>query len=123
MWGGAYGYGTAWKWGYIKGSLKESLLFNFQHGTTVGANPTSSYLDSAGNFYVVTEGGGKYGSGTIYKFSPVAGKSYYRRDKLWSFNFTDGDTPNGVIVVGSNLYGTTLGGGANDAGVVYEITP
>jgi uncharacterized repeat protein (TIGR03803 family) len=43
---------------------------------------------------------------------------------LFSFDDADGDGPNG-FVQGSdgNFYGTTAGGGANDAGTVFRITP
>jgi uncharacterized repeat protein (TIGR03803 family) len=43
---------------------------------------------------------------------------------LLSFDITDGDGPNG-FVQGSdgNFYGTTAGGGADNAGTVFKITP
>jgi uncharacterized repeat protein (TIGR03803 family) len=45
---------------------------------------------------------------------------------LWQFNGgTDGGQPLAELVQGSdsNFYGMTLGGGTNDAGVVFKITP
>jgi len=46
---------------------------------------------------------------------------------LWSFqqNHIDGTSPNGGLVMDSagNLYGATSTGGANDAGIVFELSP
>ena len=43
---------------------------------------------------------------------------------LYSFDGTDGSSPF-VLTAGSdgNLYGTTLGGGTEDAGTIFNITP
>jgi uncharacterized repeat protein (TIGR03803 family) len=43
---------------------------------------------------------------------------------LHNFDVTDGDNAN-TLVLGTdgNFYGTTIGGGANGDGVVFEITP
>jgi uncharacterized repeat protein (TIGR03803 family) len=45
---------------------------------------------------------------------------------LYSFSGgADGGTPYAGVILGSegNLYGTTNGGGASNAGVVFEIKP
>jgi uncharacterized repeat protein (TIGR03803 family) len=44
---------------------------------------------------------------------------------LFSFYFTDGETPFGGLVQATdgNLYGTTAAGGANSVGTVFKITP
>lgn len=46
---------------------------------------------------------------------------------LWSFqqNHVDGTSPNGGLVMDSagNLYGATSTGGANDYGIIYELSP
>ena len=46
---------------------------------------------------------------------------------LWNFqqNHIDGTSPNGGLVMDSagNLYGATSTGGANDAGIVFELSP
>ena len=44
---------------------------------------------------------------------------------LLSFDATNGELPNGVLVqaTNGNLYGTTAGGGADFDGTVFKITP
>jgi uncharacterized repeat protein (TIGR03803 family) len=44
---------------------------------------------------------------------------------LYTFNFTDGSTPNGSLIRDNagNLYGTTQLGGTSGRGVVYKLTP
>ncbi len=44
---------------------------------------------------------------------------------LVNFNSTDGRSPQGSLVQGldGNLYGTTAGGGPNDSGTVFKVTP
>ena len=42
---------------------------------------------------------------------------------LWSFNYEDGNEPNGGLVFdgSGNLYGTTLSGGGPNSGVLFEL--
>ena len=48
-----------------------------------------------------------------------------RHSTLLSFSGANGIAPSGALVQGfdGNLYGTTFGGGANDSGMVFKITP
>jgi uncharacterized repeat protein (TIGR03803 family) len=84
--------------------------------------PTTSYgpllQASDGNFYGVTEFGGTYSAGTVYK---IAGKKV---TTLFSFDGPHGSYPIGGLVQGAdgNLYGTTTAGGGTNAGVIYKIT-
>jgi uncharacterized repeat protein (TIGR03803 family) len=56
----------------------------------------------------------------LWAVSPVFGG--YTLNTLTAFNKTNGSEPaGGVILSGSTLYGTTNGGGANNAGTVYSI--
>jgi uncharacterized repeat protein (TIGR03803 family) len=85
--------------------------------------PTVSYgpllQASNGAFYGVTEFGGTYSAGTIYKISGT------KVTTLYNFDGTHGSYPIGGLVQGSdgNLYGTTTAGGSTNAGVIYRITP
>lgn len=52
----------------------------------------------------------------------------YTESILWNFNGTDGDQPDGGLILdgAGNLYGTTFKGGTSgrDApGTVFEVTP
>jgi uncharacterized repeat protein (TIGR03803 family) len=84
--------------------------------------------DSAGNFYGVTEKGGKYNSGLVFKLVPN-GQNTYKEFILHNFcartNCTDGGFPENaelILDTDGNLYGTTGSGGAHDAGVVFKLT-
>jgi uncharacterized repeat protein (TIGR03803 family) len=72
-----------------------------------------------GSFYGVTEFGGKYSAGTIYR---IDGSSC---TVLHSFDGPGGSYPVGGLAEGAdgNFYGTTTAGGLRNAGVIYRITP
>ena len=84
--------------------------------------PTTSYgpLVQAynGSLYGVTEFGGKYSAGTVYRIDGSV------CTVLHSFDGPSGSYPVGGLVQGSdgNFYGTTTAGGTTNAGVIYEIT-
>lgn len=90
--------------------------------TVINKIPTVSYgpllQASDGNFYGVTEFGGTFSAGTIYK---IAGSTV---TTLYNFDGTHGSYPIGGLVQGAdgNLYGTTTAGGTTNAGVIYKIT-
>ncbi len=103
----------------------ETVVYNFTGGAD-GATPQGNIIfDQAGNLYGTTLAGGAGGGwGTAYELSPSDGQ--------WSLSvlhqFTDGsdggEPANGVIFdQAGNLYGTTVSGGSNKKGVVYELTP
>ena len=90
--------------------------------TVINKIPTTTYgallQASDGNFYGVTEFGGTYSAGTVYK---IAGTKV---TTLYSFDGPHGSYPTGGLVQGAdgNLYGTTTAGGSTNAGVIYKIT-
>ena len=82
--------------------------------------------DSAGNLYGAAGGGnqscGGY-CGVVYELSPQQNGTW-KCTVLHAFSGNDGTGPNGVTVgPDGNLYGTTIAGGKNNRGVVFEITP
>ncbi len=97
----------------------------FLGGTSDGASPDvgSLTMDSAGNLYGTTEGGGLYGEGMVYELSPT--ESGWTMSVLYNFSGYDGAEPEGGVVFDNagNLYGVTSGGGSSDLGVAYELTP
>jgi uncharacterized repeat protein (TIGR03803 family) len=79
-------------------------------------------MDSAGNLYGTTEGGGANAEGTVFKIDATGAESV-----LYSFggSTTDGAGPQaGLIMDGAgNLYGTTFSGGANSYyGTVFKLS-
>jgi uncharacterized repeat protein (TIGR03803 family) len=119
--GGAGGGGTVFKLTPSAGSFTFSLLFSF----TGGGGPAASLtMDAAGNIYGTTTNDGAFGQGSVFKLTPSGGG--FTLTSLHDFTGgVDGGRPfsNVVFDAAGNLYGTTSQGGANSAGVVFEITP
>jgi uncharacterized repeat protein (TIGR03803 family) len=94
-----------------------TTLYSFS-GTPDGDHPQDPVvLDSAGNIYGTTRGGGANGLGAVFKIDPNGVETI-----LHSFNGTDGQVPNGLIRdPAGNLYGTTVEGGLRGSGVVFRI--
>ena len=118
--GGANNGGTVFK---ISPNGTETILHAFAGGTTDGAEPEGGVImDSAGNLYGTTAGGGAYDLGTVFKISPAGTETV-----LHSFvgGTTDGADPQAALIMDSagNLYGTTVDGGANNDGTVFKISP
>jgi len=89
-----------------------------------GYNPQSvPVLDSIGNLYGTTTGGGPVGGGTVWELS--SSKKGWKEKVLHSFTATKkGLVPVGGIVLDSagNIYGTTQEGGKAN-GIVFELSP
>lgn len=80
-------------------------------------------IDGSGILYGTAIDGGSNSKGTIFQQS---GATYTKlHDFCAAASCADGANPfAGVTLDGSgNLYGTTISGGANNAGVAYEFTP
>jgi uncharacterized repeat protein (TIGR03803 family) len=116
------GCGTVFK---IDTSNKFSVLYSFCSVTncTDGVNPQAGLiLDSSGNLYGTTSGGGANGGGTVFKLDTTGVETV-----LYSFCSValcaDGSTPLASVIqdASGNLYGTTYVGGANGGGVVFKI--
>jgi len=103
----------------------ESILHVFGKGTNDGINPQGSLIaDSDGALYGVTNGGGKYNRGSVFKLSPSPSGTW-GQNILYSFSGADGSNPSGPLYMdpSHNLYGTTIFGGSANNGVVFELTP
>jgi uncharacterized repeat protein (TIGR03803 family) len=93
---------------------------------TDGAGLWSSVaFDKQGNLYGTTSGGGAYAYGTVFQLKPGS-NGKWNENLLRSFRNNDpnGDDPNGGLVIDASghLYGTTLTGGPDHDGVVFEMT-
>jgi uncharacterized repeat protein (TIGR03803 family) len=93
-----------------------------------GANPVGGLVQGAdGNFYGTTEYGGTSSiipEGVAFKVTP-AGKLTVLNSFCSLASCKDGSNPFGGLVQATdgNLYGTTLGGGANNQGAIFQVTP
>src|ERR1017187_6084543 len=121
LYGTTGGGGTAGKGGVLKGDTagNETVLYGFTGGAD-GSDPNPSVIrDSAGNLYGTTIGGGTAGKGVAFKVDTSGNETV-----LYSFTGgADGANPWGGLFPDSagNLYGTTDGGGAANAGVVFKL--
>jgi uncharacterized repeat protein (TIGR03803 family) len=103
----------------------ESVIHSFADRNKGPYGPVGGLIfDGSGNLYGVTQNGGTNNSGTVFEFSPTTGGGWSQKTlHNFDYNGTDGVSPFGGLVMDTagNLYGTTYVGGANDAGVVYEL--
>jgi uncharacterized repeat protein (TIGR03803 family) len=116
--GGQYGGGTVFK---VTSGGVETVVHSFGNGQD-GQNPYGNLvLASDGNFYGTTAGGGVNGEGTVFKLTPQGVETV-----LHSFDSSAGDAYHSVSGLlqasDGNLYGTSQGGGANNAGAVFKIS-
>ena len=109
------------------GGWRETVLHSFNNDGSDGAEPFAGLiLDSAGSLYGTTSLGGTHNSGVVFELSSN-GSGGWTETVLHSFDLGSGDgyAPyGGVIFDGAgNLYGTTLEGGTQDRGNVFELSP
>ncbi|HEX4157955.1 MAG TPA: choice-of-anchor tandem repeat GloVer-containing protein [Rhizomicrobium sp.] len=115
--GGTGGYGTVYE---VENTGFETVLYSFTGGSDGNSPQACPITDATGNFYGTTEEGGTYGYGVVYKLTPGGTETV-----LHSFTGgTDGGYPfaNLVMDASGNLYGTTVEGGGNGLGVVFEVS-
>jgi uncharacterized repeat protein (TIGR03803 family) len=108
-------------------SWRERVFYSFGSSATDGVVPNSELLPANPGFYGVTREGGAHGFGTVFLVAPQAGGgTNWSETILYSFAGSgDAAFPSGGLVAdqAGNLYGTTLVGGANDLGAVYQLSP
>jgi uncharacterized repeat protein (TIGR03803 family) len=124
--GGYQGVGTAFELSPQAGGVwTAKILYSFHRNGTDGESPaTGVIIDTAGNLYGTTEGGGLHNDGTVFELSPTT-RGAWAEKILHNFDFTDGFFPDAPLILGASghLYGTTFLGGANSGGEVFEVTP
>ena len=121
------------------GTWTETVLHSFGSGTDGFLPGSGLVLDSAGNLYGTTVGGGTGGPncpagnggnlcGTAFELSPGS-DSQWTETVLYNFcpqaGCTDGNAPYGGVIVDAagNLYGTATFGGTSNEGTVFELSP
>ena len=69
--GGLYNYGTAFKLSPLTGGKwKETVLHAFTNGADGGYPYSGMAVDSSGNVFGTTGGGGTYGDGVVFEAKP-----------------------------------------------------
>ena len=120
--GGKDGDGTVYRLQRSGSHWKETILYSFKGGND-GQHPVGGViLDSAGNLYGSTFQGGANGGGTVYRLSHSS--KGWKLTTGYSFNPGFGGPYNKLTLDASgNIYGTTNGDGANNAGSVFKLRP
>jgi uncharacterized repeat protein (TIGR03803 family) len=102
-------------------ALTETVLYSFDGGGD-GKDPNILSAYKKGVYGTNSEGGGANDAGTIYYLVPNTGR------ERTVYRFTggnDGSLPNGSLLLDPSgvFYGTTLRGGAGDAGTIFKFDP
>jgi len=116
--GGASDAGTVFAVNPKTGAYK--ILWNFTGGADGGYPYGPVVLDKKGSLWGTTTKGGADGFGTVFEISKKGVETV-----IYSFSGgTDGATPYGGLAPDGqgNFFGTTLAGGANGDGTVFEIS-
>ncbi len=102
----------------IRLTLSLTTLASF--GGSNGDGPIAGLImDTSGNLYGTTSGGGASGDGTVFELA----KGSSTLTTLASFNGSNGQNPFAGLIMDSsgNLYGTTAYQGAHGDGTVFEF--
>lgn len=112
--GGIYEMGTIYAFNMSTGQMEKKYDFN----GTLGSYPLAGLTIVEDIIFGVTNSGGSNAKGVIYKYIPSTNSFEIM------FNFSAGfgyGIYNPPLYDGNNkLYGTTLSGGINDDGIIYE---
>ena len=120
--------GSVFEVALAQGQWKEWIVHNFPSQVGYdGLSPTAGVtFDSAGNLYGTTGQGGRDERGTVFKLTNTGGGNWSENTLPYSFTGgSDGSQPAAGVILDAagNIYGTTVSGGQNGFGVVFEITP
>ena len=123
--GGFNNLGVVFELVNSSGTFTETVLHSF--AVLDGAYPQAGLImDPAGNIYGTTSQGGIVGGGTVFELVNFSGA--YSEKVIYSFGTQncsgpDGAGGGGLVMNGSgNLFGSTVLGGVNGFGTVFELT-
>jgi len=124
--GGTSGSGTIFQLSPRQGGgWNEKVVHSFVRDVNDGISPYAGLaIDALGNLYGTTSQGGSFGKGAVIELSPAAGGTW-TETLLYAFRGNpDGATPRAGLVfdTSGNLYGTTLSGGSNGDGTVFQLS-
>jgi uncharacterized repeat protein (TIGR03803 family) len=108
------------------GSWEAKLLYAFGASASDGKAPAGGLtIDSSGNLYGSTNGGGADNYGTVFELSASSGGWTEKVIHSFSGYPHDGVGASGTLVFNStgSLFGTTATGGGYKEGTVYELIP
>ena len=120
--GGTYGDGNIFSVGTNGTGFQNLLSLTGTGGAYPGIDPYGSLTLGGTTLYVMTNGGGTYGKGTIFSVG-TNGTGYH---SIASFSGTGGTCPgesvyDSLTLNGSTLYGMTAYGGTSGCGTVFSV--
>jgi uncharacterized repeat protein (TIGR03803 family) len=129
FYGGVSGFGTVFELSRNRdGIWTDKVLYSFT-GKDDGEYPYGGLAaDSTGNLYGTTYFGGNQQQGVVYQLAPGS-NGKWTETVLYNFcsvsRCADGSSPHAGLIfdASGNLYGTTLNGGASNAGTVFQLMP
>ena len=124
QYGGFDGHGTIFRVTQTASGFETTTIHNFR-GATDGARPYAGLIQgSDGSFYGTATEGGTAGAGTAFRLAPNADGSGFTFTTIHHFA-ANTSFPRARLLQTSDgsFYGTTQGGGTNQAGTVYKLTP
>jgi uncharacterized repeat protein (TIGR03803 family) len=120
--GGVNGGGTVFELTPSGGSWAFSVLASLP-GWGISGPFRDLVLDASGNIYGTTHCDGTHRAGTIFELTPSDGNWTY----TLLYTFTGGNdgeySISNLVLKRNKLYGTTIEGGTDGAGVIYKLTP
>ncbi len=127
--GGAYNDGTVWEItasNVASGTITTIASFDGAGPIGNGSGPYGVTFDASGDLFGTAASGGANGDGTVWEITAnnVASGTI---TTLASFDGTNGANPSGGVTLDANngnlgnLFGTTINGGPNSDGTVWEI--
>ncbi len=120
--GGANGVGTLFEFNPTTGTFTQLASFS----NTLGEQPIRGLVQHTnGKLYGTCSAGGANGFGTIFEYNISTNTLAKRHDFVNAGGNLNGRSPRGALVQAANgqLYGTTLLGGANNQGIIFEFQP
>jgi len=133
--GGAYNYGGVFQLtppAFPGGPWVETIIHSFDGGPNGTAGPNQLAIDTLGNLYGTTQAGKGAGCQssacgrvfTLVRPSSPSGAWGFHVLHRFAGGIGDGSNPVfGVVLIGNKKYGTTMNGGPNGGGIVYELAP
>lgn len=117
--GGTRGVGTVFE-SSLTGT--EKVLYNFGGSAAKGCEPYAGLVDFNGVLYGTSVGGTTSpctGNGTVFTVGGSGGATTLHKFP----GGKGGNSPVGLVPMGTELYGVTLGGGLFNQGLFYSLTP
>ncbi len=108
------------------GSNTPITLATFHASNNDGFPNSHLVIDSKGDLFGTTSNGGATQGGTIFEVPAGGGGistvATFAQDPNGVQPALDGTAPQGLLLVGGTLYGTTANGGANGDGTVFSVS-